>query len=34
MVADVRLFSHLFEVGKEANTGITTEGDKYIELID
>ncbi|MBA6378061.1 MULTISPECIES: hypothetical protein [unclassified Colwellia] len=34
MVADVRLFSHLFEVGKEANTGVTTEGDKYIELID
>ncbi|TWX59446.1 hypothetical protein [Colwellia hornerae] len=34
MVADVRLFSHLFEVGKDANTGVTTEGDKYIELID
>jgi hypothetical protein len=34
MVADVRLFSHLFEVGTDSNTGITTEGDKYVALID
>jgi len=34
MVEDVRLFSHLFEVGSDSNTGIASEGDKYIELID
>jgi hypothetical protein len=33
MVEDVRLFSHLFEVGTDSNTGIATEGDKYVELI-
>lgn len=34
MVEDVRLFSHLFKIDTESNTGITNEGDKYIELID
>jgi len=34
MIDDVRLFSHLFKVGTESNTGITTEGDKYIALIN
>jgi len=33
MVDDVRLFGHLFEVGTDSNTGITTEGDKYVALI-
>jgi hypothetical protein len=33
MVEDVRLFSHLFEVGSDSNTGIATEGDKYVALI-
>jgi hypothetical protein len=34
MVEDVRLFGHLFEVGTDSNTGITTEGDTHIALID
>jgi len=33
MVDDVRLFSHLFKVGTDSNTGIATEGDKYTALI-
>jgi len=33
MVDDVRLFGHLFEVGTDSNTGIVTEGDKYVALI-
>ncbi len=33
MVDDVRLFSHLFEVGTDSNAGIANEGDKYITLI-
>ena len=34
MVEDVRLFGHLFELGSDSNDAITTEGDKYIALID
>jgi hypothetical protein len=34
MVEDVRLFSHLFEVGTDSDSGIANEGEKYIELID
>ncbi|NQZ86465.1 MAG: hypothetical protein HRT54_02665 [Colwellia sp.] len=34
MVDDVRLFSHLFEVGTDSNTGLANEGDKYITLIN
>lgn len=34
MVADVRLFSHLFEVGTDSNTAITGEGTQYITLIE
>ena len=34
MVADVRLFSHLFEVGTNSNTAITGEGEQYLTLIE
>ncbi len=34
MVEDIRLFSHIFEIGLDSNTAITTEGDLYLSLMD
>lgn len=34
MVEDVLLLGHLFKLGSDSNDAITTEGDKYIALID
>ena len=34
MVEDVRLFSHLFEVGTDSNSAISGEGEAYVALIE
>lgn len=34
MVADIRLFSHLFDVTKTEGAGIKTQGDEYVALLD
>lgn len=34
MVEDIRLFSHLFEVGTDSNSAISGEGEAYVTLIE